>query len=311
MQCRCLILLGALILCSSSLAEERELEVLLKGELPTELAPHGTGNVYAPDILYIDGKYMMWYGGQGKDGHDRIHLAESTDGIHWTRKGVVLDNLKSNHVNDPSVVLVNGVYYMYYTQADTAEMDQIHVATSKDGIKWERHGIVIPVGNKGDWDSHIVGRPSTLYDADTKTFHLYYDGRSEGPRSVGHAESKDGIHWKKTPATPIFGQNAGGIDAHRVGDKFVMLYEGRDGIFLATSNDGLDWTDHGLWIPITKSKADAFGHVTPFLLVDETGNPSAVYFGAAGRTTWDGNAISRIMIDEELRKKLEEALASH
>lgn len=86
--------------------------VVLKGETSSELAPHGHGNLYAPDIL-LEGKlYRMWYGGQGRDGHDRIHYAESTDGQTWVRKGVVLEDRNANHVNDPSVAKVGGVYYM-------------------------------------------------------------------------------------------------------------------------------------------------------------------------------------------------------
>lgn len=92
--------------------------VLLHGEGENELAPHGRGNVYAPDVIK-DGKvYRMWYGGQGKDGHDRISYAESTDGREWVRKGVVLRDERANHVNDPSVVEANGKYFMYYTHTD-------------------------------------------------------------------------------------------------------------------------------------------------------------------------------------------------
>ena len=83
-------------------------ELLLGGELATEVAPHGEGNVYAPDV-HVDGnRYRMWYGGQGRDGHDRIHLAESEDGTKWVRRGVVLEDGTANHVNDPSVVRVGG-----------------------------------------------------------------------------------------------------------------------------------------------------------------------------------------------------------
>ena len=78
--------------------------LVLKGEADSELAPHDEGNVYAPHVL-LEGKlHRMWYGGQGKDGHDRIHYAESEDGSTWVRKGVVLEDRKANHVNDPTVV---------------------------------------------------------------------------------------------------------------------------------------------------------------------------------------------------------------
>src|SRR3954452_23061875 len=72
-------------------AEDLALRPLLHGVGRTEAAPHGEGNVYAPDVLLDAGLYRMWYGGQGRDGHDRIHLAESGDGVTWARRGVVLD----------------------------------------------------------------------------------------------------------------------------------------------------------------------------------------------------------------------------
>ena len=43
---------------------------------------------------------------KASDGHDRIHLAESRDGLTWEKRGVVLEDKDANHVNDPSVVRV-------------------------------------------------------------------------------------------------------------------------------------------------------------------------------------------------------------
>ena len=65
---------------------KRALAVVVRGTEESELAPHGKGNVYAPDILIENGTYRMWYGGQGEDGHDRIHYAESRDGLRWEKK---------------------------------------------------------------------------------------------------------------------------------------------------------------------------------------------------------------------------------
>lgn len=80
--------------------------VILQGDTPSEFGVHGKGNVYAPDVCVADGQWRMWYGGQGKDGHDRIHLAESRDGRTWEKRGMVLEDKEANHVNDPSVVRV-------------------------------------------------------------------------------------------------------------------------------------------------------------------------------------------------------------
>ncbi len=55
---------------------------ILVGEEEYELQA-GEGNVYAPDVHREGDLYRMWYGGQGRDGHDRVLLAESDDGLTW------------------------------------------------------------------------------------------------------------------------------------------------------------------------------------------------------------------------------------
>jgi hypothetical protein len=126
---------------------------ILEGEVGSELAPHGEGNVYAPDVHVEGSRYRMWYGGQGRDGHDRIHLAESDDGNRWARKGVVLEDLTANHVNDPSIVRVGDKYFMYYTRAVRGVIDEIALATSTGGVRWGRKGVVLRPGAPGEWDS--------------------------------------------------------------------------------------------------------------------------------------------------------------
>ena len=190
--------------------EDGRLRIVLEGRSDSEIAPHREGNVYAPDGLVEGGVQRMWYGGQGRDGHDRIHLAESRDGKTWGRKGVVLDNGEANHVNDPSLVKVGGTYFLYYTRAVAGVVDEIALANSKDGIAWEPKGVVLKPGREGEWDSLLVGRPSVLHE--NGTFKMWYDGRKDLPpgspaegvpksptssRSVGYATSNDGIHWTK------------------------------------------------------------------------------------------------------------------
>ena len=91
-------------------------QVLASFATSTE-APHGRGNLYAPDIIRHGSEYLMFFGGQGKDGHDRIHLATSADGEHWSQQGVVFEVSGANHVNDPSVVVSDGRLFMFYTLA--------------------------------------------------------------------------------------------------------------------------------------------------------------------------------------------------
>jgi hypothetical protein len=279
--------------------------LVLKGEADSELAPHGEGNVYAPHVL-LEGKlHRMWYGGQGKDGHDRIHCAESEDGAAWVRKGVVLEVGKANHVNDPTVVKVGNTYYMYFTRTEKDVVDRIDVAISTDGVKWEPKGVALAVGKAGAWDALSVGRPSVIHE--DGLFKLWYDGRKDFPpdapvkdvpksgtsrRHVGYATSKDGLRFTRHGPNPVLGNDVGAVDVKRLGTRLVMVYESRDGTRSAAGTDGVTWTDEGLLVGKSGSKVDAFGHVTPHLLADADGKVRRLYVGAAGATTWDRNGVA-------------------
>lgn len=289
-----------------ALQEKAGPAVVLRGEADTELAPHGGGNIYAPDIHRDGDRWLMWYGGQGKDGHDRIHLAESSDGRAWTKRGVVLDCGTANHVNDPSVVRVGEVWWMFYTVAETAEQDEIAAATSPDGVTWEKRGVVLARGEDSEWDSGKVGRPSVLHE--NGIFRLWFDGqptpeaaavnplaveiKREG-RALGYAESADGLTWKRRPE-PVFRESAGAVHVTRIDKRFVMLIESSAGIRWAQSRDGFRWIPRGLLLPLSDGTMDRFGQVTPFLDIEN--GQATLYFGAAARRTWDGNSIASVGI---------------
>ncbi|MDH4444397.1 MAG: hypothetical protein QE267_04630 [Akkermansiaceae bacterium] len=267
-------------------------------------APHGRGNLYAPEILKHRGEFLMFFGGQGKDGHDRIHLATSKDGEDWKQAGVVFAPEGVNHVNDPSVIAVAGGLFMFYTLAGSGVTDAIGLATSADGRIWNDRGAVFSASPAPAWDSLLVGRPSVSHDGER--FHLWYDGRKDLPpsapdrdapksdssrRFVGYATSTDGLKWKRRQE-PVFGDDAGGIHVSRVGEVFVMVIESRDGTRWASSKDGIGWKGEGLLHP--KDDESPHGHVTPFLLID--GKSWRLFYGAARAETWDQNSISSAVL---------------
>jgi hypothetical protein len=77
----------------------------------------------------------------------------------------------------------------------------------------------------------------------------------------------------------------------KVGGVYVMLREAGDGTYSATSVDGLCWVDRGRLFGKSGGAYDAFGQVTPFLLVEQD-QATAVYFGSASVATWDKNRIA-------------------
>lgn len=300
-------LISALILLSCSpvaIAQEAKLTVLLIAKGEHEIAPHGEGNIYAPCVVLDGGVWKMWYGGQGKDGHDRILYAESQDGRRWKRRGTALEDNTANHINDPAVVKVGDSYFMYFTRAEKFVIDRIHVATSNDGLKWDVVGVALDAGRADAWDALSVGRPSVIRDEGL--FKMWYDGRKDFPigapvegapvsneshRFVGYATSRDGLHWVRQSDQPVFGNDAGGIDVQRIGSTYIMVYESHSGTRYAKSVDGVVWKDQGYLLRQSGDVADQHGHVTPFLFSHEY-HESRLFFGAARAATWDRNAIA-------------------
>ncbi len=290
------------LLSASGSAIAADAVLVIRGAGSRAEAPHGKGNVYGADIVRHGDNILMYYGGQGRDGHDRIHLATSQDLQSWTPVGVVFASEGINHVNDPSVVIVQDKFYMYYTRARAGMNDTIGLATSTDGRKWTDHRSVLWPREKPAWDSLLVGRPSVIHDG--KQFQMWFDGRADLPlgapdahtpqsatsqRYVGYAESTDGVQWKRNPDY-VFANDAGGVHISRVNEQYIMLIESRDGTKCATSNNGISWRDRGVLVA-KDNRTSPYGHVTPFLF--SSANEHILYFGAAQSEQWDQNSIMR------------------
>ena len=201
----------------------------------------------------------------------------------------MVDHGSSNHVNDPTVVRVGQTFYMYYTEAPVAEQDEIHLATSEDGISWQKRGIVVDVGAGSSWEPDRVGRPSVIYE--DGEFRMWYDGQIFGvARHVGYATSPDGFNWTKHPDNPVV-LNEGAIDVARVGTGYVMLAEGHNGIRYYTSSDRISWQNHGLMIELSGASYDSFGQVTPHLVMDRN-EVKALFYGGATASCWCTNRIA-------------------
>lgn len=297
-------------------ANSSETIVLFRGTGDTQSGVHGKGNVYAPDVHFHDGKYWMWFGGQGHDGHDRIHLAQSNDGKTWKQLGVVLDNSTANHVNDPSLIRVGDQWFMYYTVAQTDIIDEVALATSNDGLHWKKQGAVLSASKTPAFDSLLVGRPSVLRTRGK--FRMWYDGRasvsSNAPASnvpkttharafVGYAESDDGFKWTRRIDKPTFEATA--VHVSEVSGKLLMVYESADGTKFAVGQDGITWHPQGLLLS-KSSNFDVFGHVTPFLLWEK----GELYFGAASEKGWDANLLAMASLSPEMKDQIKNALSN-
>src|SRR5438045_927227 len=95
----------------------------LNGASPI-LAPQGDGfesaDVFNPAVIKKAGRFVMLYRAQDRRGTSRLGYAESTDGIHFTRRATPVlapeaEYEKNGGVEDPRLVKIGGTYYLTYT----------------------------------------------------------------------------------------------------------------------------------------------------------------------------------------------------
>ena len=93
--------------------------------------------VFSPSVIYRNGLFWLYYGGY--DGTNaRMCLAISSDGLTFTKKGVVIDLGAGGAADDvyvyhPSVIYRNGLFWLYYSGYDGTN-HRICLAISPDGF---------------------------------------------------------------------------------------------------------------------------------------------------------------------------------
>lgn len=158
----------------------------------------------------------------------------------------------SSDVLNPSVVFHDQQFWNFYSGFD-GEIWHTGVATSADGIKWTRRGVVLSPDPNG-WDrGYIAANGSALWR--NGEFLCWYEaGEHEGVKRIGLARSSDGLHFRKEAKAVLDVGPYRSWDERAVADPYVfetggwlyMYYLGQDRaarqrIGVARSRDGLSW----------------------------------------------------------------------
>lgn len=126
---------------------------------------------------------------------------------------------------------------------------------------WTHHDTnpVLKLGAAGEWDNYWL-EPESIVRTDT-AYHMWYFGASTGfsKRGIGYAISSDGVIWQRHENNPILTKGESGAwDEGGIGGGCVILVDtlfhrwfwgwNTDrsimGIGLATSTDGIAWTEY-------------------------------------------------------------------
>ena len=172
-------------------------------------------NTFNPAATIKDGKVIVLYRAEDNSGNEiglhtsRIGYAESSDGVHFTRKKTpVLFPAKDAQkefewpggCEDPRVAVTeNGTYVILYTQWNR-KVPRLGVATSKDLIHWQKHGPIFRKAYNGRFINMATKSASILTKMNGEKqviakvngkYWLYW-----GEHHVYAATSTDLINWQ-------------------------------------------------------------------------------------------------------------------
>jgi len=123
-------------------------------------------HVHTPVVVKQGGLYTMFYAGYGgKPAGWRILRATSTDGLYWIKQGLALDiGAKEEPDSDEllcgSAMYAQGLFKMWYWAKGTNF--RILSATSKNGIDWQKQGVVLDLGSGRSLDSNGLVVPAVI-----------------------------------------------------------------------------------------------------------------------------------------------------
>ncbi len=209
------------------------------------ISPQGDGweaaGSFNPSVVIRDGKIVMLYRAQDKQGTSRLGYAESVDGVHFTRRSEPVfspeeDYEKDGGVEDPRLVQFGDTYYLTYTGYNKKDA-QLCLATSKDLIHWERKGVMLPA-YKGRWNVGWTKSGAIVPEKIDGKYWMYFLGTAADKNDqVGLATSTDMLHWTEASDAPVLAVRAHKFDA-RVAEPgpapivtpkgIVLIYNGAD-----------------------------------------------------------------------------------
>jgi predicted GH43/DUF377 family glycosyl hydrolase len=239
--------------------------------VPTSGAWDAT-NVETPCVVKIPGNpptLAMYYAGASDTGvaaQFSLGLARSADGIAWKKAGTrpilprgASGEFDSYSVLDPSVIVKDGRYSMWYVGISDQFQTAIGLATSRDGVTWRKKGVVLRLdGERRHPDDAGVTNPAVIWNG--RSFDMFYsllgaEGVIAGP--LFRAASLDGMHWTKNPVPVLEVGSGSHWTAKGVSSACALLEPGKISLWYAGINtDYTSFIDAGIGY-IHQTLADA------------------------------------------------------
>lgn len=162
--------------------------------------PYFTGTCYVikKDEIFL-AYYLSCIGWKMIDGRNEpfydIKIAESTDGIEWTKINKTAIPLESNEggIASASVLKLNNIYRMWFSvrgfsnyRNKSESSYRIGYAESLDGHSWKRIKKDVLKTSSLGWDSEMIAYPFVVRNG--SSCYLFYNGNGFGVTGFGYAK---------------------------------------------------------------------------------------------------------------------------
>lgn len=258
------------------------------------------GVFHLPYLLYRkDGRSP-----QGAEWHEMV----SSDLVHWTSRPPMLSISHPWEVSlrGGSVLRHDNRSYLFYTTLPNKDREApdgkryenavICLATSGDGLRFEKQSAPLIVLPKSDGYTYDVRSPFVFQSDEDGLFHLVASTYYRGDGHWVHAVSKDLTSWKLLDPIPSFGNITGPTECFRWGDRYYLI-SGRDRNFYRVSE-----TLSGLWESPDRENPLMSGTVrSPRSAAFKGGR--RILYGWIGGEPHDGTVFAGIPVFHELVRR--------
>jgi predicted GH43/DUF377 family glycosyl hydrolase len=192
-------------------------------------------DINRPSVVRRHDGYHLWYTGQAH-GKSNIGYATSSDGRTWMRKSTQPVLSATATWEDVAVMCPDvmwdteaAVWKMWYSGGQQYEPNAIGYATSRDGVRWDKHAanpVIVP-DPRYPWESNrVTGAQILRWD---ERYYAFYIGfRDVDHAQIGMARSNDGItNWIRNAGNPIIRPTPGSWDADACYKPFAIHAHGR------------------------------------------------------------------------------------
>jgi predicted GH43/DUF377 family glycosyl hydrolase len=201
------------------------------------ISPEGDGfesaGTFNPTVVKYDGRFVMLYRAQDRQGRSSLGYAKSDDGIHFVRRSepVMVAEApyeKDGGVEDPRVVKVGDTFYLTYTGYNNHGGNGIHatgathgdaqlcLATSPDLVHWKRLGVIMPA-YKGSWNIGWTKSGAIVPEKINGKYWMYYLADAANQLTqMSIAYSTDLVRWTDALDHPVLASRAKMFDSQVV-----------------------------------------------------------------------------------------------